>query len=135
MSRENIEIVRNAYDVALAQRGVAGVMNRFAADFTWHQRAEWPGRPTFGASEMPQLWADLDETYSDMNLVPVEFVDVGEYVVVTVESSSRLRGSDARLESRLWHVWHLWDGLALEGWAFRTRLEAFETAGQSGVSK
>jgi ketosteroid isomerase-like protein len=129
MSQENIQIVREAYDVAFGQRNVEGVMGRFAPDFTWHQRAEWPGRPTYGASEMPQLWADLDETYPDMNLMPVEFVDAGEYVVVTVETSSGLRGSDARVESMIWHVWRMRDGLAVEGWAYGTQQQATEATG------
>jgi len=122
-------MVRDAYDVAFAQGNVEGVLHRFAPDFTWHQRDEWPGRPTYGASEMPRLWADLDETYPDINLTPVEFVDAGDYVVVTVETSSRLRGSDTRIEAKIWHVWHLRGGLALEGWAYGTRQQAAQTAG------
>jgi ketosteroid isomerase-like protein len=129
MSQENIEIVRKAYDVAFVQRDVEGILDRFAADFTWHQRAEWPGRPTYGASEMPQLWDELDGTYSELNMTPVEYVDAGEYVVVRLETSARPRGSDARVEAMIWHVWHMRDGLAQEGWAYGTRREAAEAAG------
>lgn len=130
MSQENVEIVRQAYDVVFAQRNVDAVLDRFAPHFTWHQRAEWPGRPTYTASEMPQLWADLYETYPGMNLEPVEFEEAGDYVIVTVETSSGIRGSDsARVEARIWHVWHMRDGLALEGWAFADHEEALRTAG------
>jgi ketosteroid isomerase-like protein len=129
MSQENIEIVRAAYEVAFAQRNVEGVLDRFAEDFTWQQRADFPGRTSYGPMEMPQLWAELDDTYSELNMVPVEFIDAGDYVIVTVETSARLRGSDARIETLIWHVWRMRDGLAAEGAAYGTRREASEAAG------
>ena len=132
MSQENIEIARAAYDVAFAQRNVEGVLDRFSDDFTWQQRAEFPGRTTYGRMDMPQLWAELDDTYSELSMVPVEFVDAGEYVIVTVETSARLRGSDARIETTIWHVWQMRDGLAVEGRACGTRREAAEAAGLPG---
>lgn len=129
MSQENIEIVRAAYEVAFAQRNVEGVLDRFAEDFTWQQRDEFPGRTTYGPMEMPQLWAELDDTYSELNMVPVEFADAGDYVVVTVDTSARLRGSDSRIETTIWHVWRMRDGLAVEGRAYGSRREAAEAAG------
>lgn len=129
MPENNIEIVRQAYDVAFGQRNMEGVLERFAPDFTWHQRPEWPGRPSYRASEMQRLWADLDGTYSELDFVPLEYVDAGDYVVVALETSARLRESAARIEARIWHVWHMRDGLALEGWAYASEQEAAETAG------
>jgi ketosteroid isomerase-like protein len=129
MSQENIEIVRAAYEVAFAQRNVEGVLDRFAEDFTWQQRPDWPGRAVYGPAEMPQLWAELDDTYSELNMVPVEFADAGEYVVVTVETSARIRGSDSKIKTRIWHVWRMRDGLACVGRAYGTRREASEAAG------
>ncbi len=129
MSRENVEIVRLAYDVAYAERSVERVREKFADDFTWHNRGEFPGRHLFRVDEMPQLWADLDDTYSDFSLVPAEFVAEGEYVIVTIRMSARPRASNARVEGTIWHVWHVVDGKPREGWAYGDRREAFEAAG------
>jgi hypothetical protein len=50
-------------------------------------------------------------------------------VVVTVEGSARIRGSDSKIKTRIWHVWRMRDGLACEGRAYGTRREASEAAG------
>lgn len=67
-----------------------------------------------------------------MKLVPIAFEDAGDYVIVTVETSARLRGSDRRIEGRIWHVWRMRDGLALEGGSHASREEAAEAAGLPG---
>jgi hypothetical protein len=78
---------------------------------------------------MHELWAELDETYSEFNLVPVEYVEAGEYVVVTIKASACLQASDDRVEVTQWHVWRLEDGRAAEARVYRTREEAVEAAG------
>ena len=129
MSRENIELVRIAYDVAWPQRSVDGFQDRFAEDFIWRQRPEWPGRSAYGRDEMPELWADLDETFSEYRLVAVEYAEAGDYVVVTVNLSAYIRGSDDRIEGTVWHVWRVHDGLVAEVCVYSTRQEAVEAAG------
>jgi ketosteroid isomerase-like protein len=132
MSQENIDIVREAYRVAFVERNVDGVLDRLHDEFEWKQRTDWPGRSVYKAAEIPLLWAELDETYPDMKLVPVEFEDAGDYVIVTVETSARLRGSERRIEGRIWHVWRMRNGIALEGGSYGSRQEAAEAAGLPG---
>jgi ketosteroid isomerase-like protein len=129
MSQENVELVRILYDVALVRRSVEGFEDRFAGDFTWRQRPEWPGRSVYRRDEMSQLWTDLDDTYSEFSLVAVEFADAGAYVVVTVNTSARLRASDGRIEGTVWHVWRVRDGLVAEARVYSNRREAREAAG------
>src|SRR5258707_439385 len=114
MSVDNMALVHVAYDVAWARRSVEGFEDRFTDDFTWHQRAEWPGRSVYHWDEMAQLWADLDDTYSDFNLVAADFADAGDYVVVTVNLSARLRASDVHVEGTVWQVWRVRDGRVAE---------------------
>jgi hypothetical protein len=131
MSQENVEMVRVAYDVAYAERSVEGVRDRFAESFVWHSRPEWPGKATYGVDEMPELWADLDDTFSEFELVPVEFEEVADgYVLVTVKQSASLRDSDERVETTIWHLWRV-DGMPQEGWVFGDRSEALQAAGLS----
>ena len=129
MSQENVERVRAAYEVVLPHGSVEGFEDRFADDFTWHQRAEWPGRSVYKRDEMALLWAELDGTYSDFSVVALDFADVGEYVVVTVSTSARLRTSDDQIDGTVWHVWRLRDGLLAEVRVYSTRQEAHEAAG------
>lgn len=129
MSQESVEVVQRAYDVAYAQRSVEDVREHIADDFVFHNRPEFPGRSSYTGEQMPLLWADLDETYSDFNLLPVEFTEIGDYVVVTLRISSRLRGSDTRIENSIWHVWHIEAGEARQAWAYGSRQEALEAVG------
>jgi ketosteroid isomerase-like protein len=129
MSRENVELVRLAYDVAWPQRSVEGFQGRFTDDFVWRQRPEWPGRSDFGRDEMHELWAELDETYSEYRLEATEYADAGDYVVVSVNTSARLRASNDRIEGTVWHVWRLRDGLVAEACVYSTEAEALEAAG------
>ena len=126
MSDENIEVVRLAYDVAYVQRSIEGVRDRFAPEFVFHSRPEFPGRQLYRFEEITQLWADLDETYSDYSLIPIEFDHVGDYVIVALQSSARMQGSEVRVEGKIWHVWRVADGKPREAWTFGSRSEALQ---------
>lgn len=130
MSHENVEAVRLAYEVAYAERSVENVRDAFDENFVWHARPEFPGRSEYRADDMPRLWADLDDTYSDFSLVPEDFAAIGDYVVVTVGLSARMRGSDTRLESTVYHVWDVGGGKPREAWAYTHRAEALEAVGR-----
>jgi ketosteroid isomerase-like protein len=132
MSRENVAAVRRAYEVAYAERSVANVLDGVDESFVWHQRPEWPGRSQYRIEDMPQLWADLDDTYTEFSAVPEDFAPVGEYVVVTVRISARMRASDRRIEGTQCHVWHIRDGKAREAWSYSTRAEALDAVGLGG---
>lgn len=125
-------MVRTAYEVAYVERSVDGVRDQFAEDFVWHSRPEWPGGRTYAVDEMPELWADLDETYSEFELVPSAFEEIAAgYVLVTLRQSACLRGSETRVNSSTWHLWRIED-VPQEAWAFGAREAALEAAGVSG---
>jgi ketosteroid isomerase-like protein len=132
MSLENVALVRRAYDEAFAERSVAGPLRRFIADdFSFHMRAEFPGRAVYGIEEITEMWADMDATFSDFQLVPNDFAEFGDYVLVTINQSTRVRGSDLRVEATIYHLWHVTGGKAQEAWAYSDRDEALEAAGLS----
>jgi hypothetical protein len=126
MSEENVEFVRFAYREGYARRTVENLRERVADDFQFHMRPGWPGRPVYSLDEMPQIWADLDDTYTEFSLVPESFVAVGDYVLVTIRTSARLAGSETRLESTIWHVWLFSHGTVLETRTFDNKEDAFE---------
>jgi ketosteroid isomerase-like protein len=100
----------------------------FADDFTWHQRAEWPGRPVYRIDELPDLWAELDETYSEFVLEPVEFAEVGNCVLVKVHTSAPLHASNERIDGVIWHVWQIVDGRVQNVHVYTERSDALEAA-------
>ena len=130
MSQANVDLVRLAYDVAYTERSIEGIRDLVAPGWVFHGRPEFPGRQVYGIDEMPQLWADLDETYSEFNLIPADFTPVDDdFVVVTIRTSACLRGSQARVEATQYHGWRVRAGKLQEAWACNTRQEALEAAG------
>lgn len=127
MSQDNVETVRLAYEVAFPERSVENVRDAVDKNFVWHQRPEWPGRSLYRLEDLPQLWEDLDDTYTEF--LPEVFAPIGEYVVVTVRISARMRASDARIVGTLYHVWHMREGKALEAWTYSTRAQALGAVG------
>ena len=122
--------MRRAYEVAYVERSVDSMRGSFTEDFEWHQRAEWPGRRVYGPEDLPELWAELEETYAEYTVEPVEFFESGDCVVVAVHISARLRASDDRIDGLTWQVWRLSDGLVREVRVYTDRSEAFRSAEQ-----
>ncbi len=128
MSQESVELVRAAYREGYARRTVEPFRDKVADDFRFHMRRGWPGRPVYGFDELTQIWADLDETYSEFRLVPEDFAPIGDFVVVTIRQSARMRESDARIKATIWHVWHVADGRVREAWTFDSEKDALAAA-------
>ncbi len=133
MSQENVEIVRWALEEGLAQRTVdmPGVEERFEADYRFHTRPEFPGRAAYRLDELTALWADLDTTFTDHSLVPTRYEEIGTYVLVTLQQTARLRGSDQEINLTVYQLWLLSGGKVQETWTFTYKEEALEAAGLS----
>ena len=133
-SQEAVEIVRWLYEKSHAQRRVdlPGIETRVAPDYRFYARPGFPGRPSYRMDEMPALWADLDTTFSDYSLVPEHYETLGSYVLVTLRQAARMRGSEQRINSLVYHLWFLSDGMVQETWTFGTESEAREAVGQPG---
>ncbi len=129
MSQENVEVVRRAYEESYAARSVENTRDYVAEDFRFHMRPEWPGRAIYGREQMTEIWAELDQTYSEFSLVPEEYEQLGGFVLVRLSVSARLRESDARLDQALYHLWEIRDGKAVAAWGYGDREEALEAAG------
>lgn len=131
MPGENTQLIRRMYEEGYALRRIDLVWELVAEDFRFHMRPEWLAQPTYSAEEMPQIWGDLDETYTGYSLIPEDFNEVGEYVVVALNASAEMRDGGERIESTIYHVWLVQDGLVREAWTYGTRSEAFAAVGLS----
>lgn len=129
MSPGNIEIVRRAYEEAYAKRSVEGTEDWVSEDFRFHPRAEFIGRSSYTRDEILEFWTDLNDTYSEFSIVAEDYAEAGDHVVATMRQSARLRDSDLRVESTVYHVWQVRDGQAIAAWVYGDRAEALEAAG------
>jgi ketosteroid isomerase-like protein len=123
MSQENVEIVRRflVIDVeealAYADPGIVWNPSEEAAtqghDAVRASSARWKGE------------------WDDYELIPEEFVDRGDRVVVTVRMRGRGRGSGLEIEGLFYDVYTLRDGMIVRMDQFTERSEAVEAAGRS----
>jgi len=130
---ENVEIVRWLHEQGHARRTVKtpGAEDRVASDYRFHPRPDFPGRSTYRLDEMVRFWADLDATFTDYSLIPQSYEPIGPaHVLVTLQQTARLRGSDQMLSELIYMLW-LVEGKAQETWTYADREEALEAAGLS----
>ena len=128
MPDEHVQLVRRAYEEGYSRRSVDPVRDITAAAFRFHMRPGFPGRPSYGADEMTDIWADLEDTFSEYSIAPEAFESLGRHVLVTLRQNARMRGSDAWIDNTVWHLWDVTGGILREAWTFDDRAEAVAAA-------
>jgi ketosteroid isomerase-like protein len=123
MSQENVEIVRRflAADVDEA-------MPYADPGIVWNPIEELP---TQGHDAVRTSLAHWKAEWEDYEVVPEEFVDSGDQVVVTVRLGGRGRGSGVQIDARFYDVYTLRDGKIVRMDQFTERSEALEAVGLS----
>jgi ketosteroid isomerase-like protein len=122
MSQENVEVVRRflAGDVdealTLADPGIV-----------WNPIEELP---TEGHAAVRTSLARWKAEWDDYEVLPEDFADMGDHVVVKVRLSGRGRGSGVEIDARFYDVYELSDGKIVRMDQFAERSEAL-TAVQS----
>jgi ketosteroid isomerase-like protein len=124
MSQKNVEIVRRflsgEVDEALpyADPGIV-----------WNPVEELP---TQGHDAVRASLAHWKAEWDDYKVMPEEFADMGDRVVVTVRLRGRGRGSGVEIDARFYDVYTLRDGKIVRMDQFTERSEALEAVGRSG---
>lgn len=126
-----MEIVRWAFEEGLARRtvNIPGAEERFASDYRFHTPPGFLGRTVYRLDELTPLWADLDTTFTDHSLVPMHYEEIGTYVLVTLQQTARLRGSDDEINFTFYQLWLVSEGKIQETRTFTDNAEALEAAG------
>jgi ketosteroid isomerase-like protein len=75
--------------------------------------------------------AKLEESFDELQLEPLEIVDLGARIVVVVSMRGRGRGSSAPVKTNFAQLWALRDGKAVSLQDFATKAEALEAVGLS----
>ena len=131
MSRENVEVVRQAY-AALERRDARGTLAALDPQIEWRTRENLPDAATHrGHEEVMRWFARWLESWDDFKLETKDFTDAGEYVVVFTRQSGRGADSGAYAEFDETHVWKLRNGQATEVVEYRTKADALAALGLS----
>ena len=122
MSEENVEIVRRFLIVEDVDEALA------YADpgIVWNPTEELA---TQGHDAVRASLARWKAEWHDYKVMPEEYVDRGDSVVVTVLLRGRGRGSGVEIDARFYDVYTLRDGKIVRMDQFTERSQAFEAVG------
>jgi ketosteroid isomerase-like protein len=130
MSQKNVEVVRGAWR-SFNERGIDASLDYFAEDCVGEDVPELPDRATYeGREGLRERYWHFVETWGDFAAEPVEFIVVGDDVVVAVIAMrGRGKGSDAPFDFLPAFVYEVRDGRIVRDRPFMSRSQALEAAG------
>jgi ketosteroid isomerase-like protein len=130
MSEENVEIVRRLYRAVTAQRW-GTTWDLYDADYEADLRDAGVGVVP-GVEEAEKILREYWETFESFQVELKEVIHADEDQVVTaVRDGGRLKGSDAEVWNRFFHVWTFRDGKVLRLSVHTDRERVLEAAGLS----
>jgi ketosteroid isomerase-like protein len=121
MSRESVEIVRRFLAVDVDE-----ALTYADPAIVWNPIEELP---TQGHDAVRASLARWKAEWDDYKVMPEEFVDRGDCVVVTVRLRGRGRGSGVEIDARFYDVYTLRDGKIVRMDQFTERSQALEAVG------
>ena len=133
MSQENVELVREGYatffrgdvNAVLAWGGLDPQIEVRAAE-TFPGEVSYHGYAGFLA--YMERWM---ESWEEYEVIPEEFIDAGNRVVVVYRALGRGQDSGVEVAMRRAHVWTIRDGKAVRWEIFAHPAEALKAAGLS----
>jgi uncharacterized protein len=129
MSQENVETVRRGF--AAFERGDVTQMLDLMTDDLVTYRADPDGATFHGKEGFLGATADWTEDFSDWSVIPEEFIDAGDRVLVHVRQMARGEESGIRVEGEFWFVFEV-RGSRISKLSFYVRRgEALEAVGLS----
>ena len=128
MSEDGIEVVR-AYFEARRERGREGVFAFLSPEIEWRARSDLPDTQTYlGHDGVRQLFGRFRDVLDDMWFEPVDFLVVGDAVVVPLRWGGRGRGSGVVVEEGETWVFTVRDATIIGVTECATLDEAIEAA-------
>jgi uncharacterized protein len=133
VSQEDVELLREAL-AALDEGGVEAVLPFIDPEFEFSTPPQISVEPdTYrGHDGMRRYFAQWYDAADLVRLVPEEFIDAGDRVVVDVRLMARGKETGIETELPAGMVWHVRDGRAVRAEIFPTLEESREAAGLAG---
>jgi ketosteroid isomerase-like protein len=127
MSQENVEVVRQGFEAF--ERGQLDVMLDLFTDDVTTYRADPDGATYHGKAGFLDATADWTEDFSEWRVLPQEFVDLGERVLVRVRQMAEGKSSGVRVEEDFWFLFEV-SGTKVSKLSFYSRrADALQAAG------
>jgi ketosteroid isomerase-like protein len=127
MSQENVEAVRRIYERVTAS--MEWPEELFDADFESDMRELGVGA-LLRLDATQEALREYFEAFEDFHVEMEELIHAdGEHVVNTIRDAGRIRGSDAEVSNRYFHVWTFGDGKIVRLSVHTERKRALEAAG------
>jgi ketosteroid isomerase-like protein len=129
MSAANVELVRTIYDRFRAGDD-KGALALHHPEIEVHDRPEAPDPQVHRGHE--GVLAALNESrsaFEGLDLVPEEFLDPSDHVVVVFRFQGTGRASGIPIDERLCHLWTIRDGKAVRMEVHSRREQALRAAG------
>jgi uncharacterized protein len=132
VAESNLEVVKRGYE-ALASGGYEAWLPFFHPEFEMTTPATLASEPgTYrGPDGIRRWWDEFYEAMDEVRLVPHEFHQVGELVVVPFTIHARGRSTGLETEQPAVQVWYLRDGKAIRLELFGELEEAMAAAGEA----
>jgi uncharacterized protein len=129
MSQENVELVRGGFDAF--QEGDLSRMLGLMVDDLVTYRADPDDATYHGKEGFLHATADWTEDFSEWSVIPEEFVDAGEFVLVRVRQMARGEASGIPVEGKFWFVLQMRGNRVAKVSFYIRRDAALEAAGLS----
>ena len=134
-SRENVEVVRDAYD-AVNRGDLDAAIANIGPDMEYVASGAVPDASGIflGPNGVKQFVAGLYEEFDDARAEVTELIEAGDQVLVgaIAQGRGKLSGVETRWET--WQLWTLKDGKLVRGQGFTTRDEALGAAGLGRIT-
>jgi ketosteroid isomerase-like protein len=130
--RQNYEVINalGRTDAFVDPEDVAPELwKRVAPDIELHERSDLPDAKVYrGRDETKEFWRKTQELFAEFRWEPLEFIDLGDVVVVETRLVGVGRGSDVPIEAEETDVFWFRDGALVRLAGFPARDEALEAA-------
>ena len=127
MSRENVDLVRDAYE-AVNRRDFEWVSSVVAPGFEYESVRT--GHLHVGVDGIRELMREMDEAFVSYEQTPERITEAtDDAVIALIRLTGTGRASGVRVEQLHAHVWQLRDGKFVRGTGYLTHAEALEAVG------
>jgi uncharacterized protein len=133
MSRENVDLTREAFERFNRGDNDAILEDLFDPTAVWHVRADEPDAGAHrGHDSIRAMWGTWEEVFAEFRAEAEEYIEAGDSVVAPGWLSGR--GRDSGLTVREPYTWvFTWrDDKVMEVREYRTKAEALEAVGLRG---